>query len=230
MLLDFASSNSIKRESVIRLMIGNEYINKVLSLKYAKQVVEFDKIDNWLLSKAYIIIARNQFDSGNYAKSKFTFEQVTQLSDYDEGAEAQYFLAYLTYLDEDLEIAEELVFSLADNYSNDFFIAKAFVLLSDIYLAKGNVFQAKATLESVIENHDDESLVDFARSKWEIIVESEQKVIDNEVVEQSFIEISEYDFEYEVDEEYIVPFPDTINIKLDSLERVDDKISEYEFE
>ncbi|MAJ90529.1 MAG: hypothetical protein CMD08_04570 [Flavobacteriales bacterium] len=231
MLLDFASSNSIKRESIIRLMIGNEYINKGLSLEYAKKVVEFDKIDNWLLSKAYIIIARNQFDSGNYAKSKLTFEQVAQLSDYDEGAEAQYYLAYLTYLDEDLEIAEELVFSLSDNYSNDYFIAKAFILLSDIYLAKGNVFQAKATLESVIENHDDEVLVDFARSKWEIIVESEEKkVIDNEVVEQSFIEISEYDFEYEIDEDYIVPLPDTINIKLDSLDRVDDKISEYEFE
>ena len=246
MLLDIASSNSIKRESVIRLMIGNDRINKVLSLGYARQVIEFDKIDNWLLSKAYIIIARNEFDLGNYAKSKLTFERVTKLSDYDEGAEAKYYLAYLTYLDEDLDEAEELIFSLAENYSNDYFIAKAFVLLSDIYVAKGNLFQAKATLESVIDNHDDESLVNFARSKWEMIVKNEQNISVNETIEQSFIEISEYDFEYEVDEDYIVlnvdtinieidedyivPIPDTINIEVDSLKRVDKNISGNEFE
>ena len=219
MLLDIASSNSIKRESIIRLMIGNEYIDKVLSLQYAKQVIEFDKIDNWLLSKAYIIIARNEFDSGNYAKSKLTFERIIKLSDYDEGAEAKYHLAYLTYLDDNLDIAEELIFSLAEDYSNDHFIAKAFILLSDIYVAKDNIFQAKATLESVIENHDDEDLVNFARSKWEIIVENNQDTPVNEVVEQSFIEISEYDFEYEVDEDYIVPIPAVINVEIDSLDK-----------
>ena len=215
-LLEFASSNSIKREVIIRLMMGYEYIDKVLAVEYAKKVIELDKIDNWLLSKSYIIIARYEFDSGNYAKSKLLFEKVTQLSSYDEGAEAKYYLAYLTYLDDNLVLAEELIFSLSEDYSNDHFIAKAFILLSDIYVVQDNLFQAKATLESIIENHENEDLVNIAREKWEFIVESEKEIVIDDMEEESFIDISEDDFEYEVtevdqeqeiDEDYIVPFP-----------------------
>jgi tetratricopeptide (TPR) repeat protein len=231
-LSDFASSNSIKRELVIRLMMGNEHIDRIVALKYAKQVIELDKTDNWLLSKAYIIIARNEFDSGNYAKSKSTFKTVSNLSFYDEGAEAKYFLAYLTYLDDSLELAEQSVFSLAEEYNNDHFIAKAFILLSDIYIAQGNIFQAKATLESIIENHDDDGLVNIARKKLCIILESEKELLISDVKQESFIEISEDDFEYEVkeiDEEYIVPLPNAINIDADTEGIINDNILEDEF-
>jgi tetratricopeptide (TPR) repeat protein len=117
-LFDIVSSNSINREVVIRLMVGNEYIDQVVALKYARQVIELDKTDNWLLSKAYLIIARSEFASGNYAKSRLIFQTVVELSFFDEGAEAKYYLAYLTYLDGDLVLAEKLIFALAEDYSN----------------------------------------------------------------------------------------------------------------
>ena len=232
-LLDLASSNSLKREVAIRLMLGNEHTDILVALKYAKQVVDFDKVDDWLLSKAYIIIARCEFDAGNYAKSKSTFERVSNLSLYDEGAEAKYYLAYLTYLDEELSLAEQLIFALADNYNNDHFIAKAYILLSDIYLAQDNLFQAQATLESVIENHDGEDLVNVARKKWEFILETKKEIAVDEIEEQSFIEISEEDFEYEVieiDEDYTVPIPEVINLDVDSLEIINQNILIDEFE
>ena len=224
-LLDLASSNSVKREVAIRLMLANEHTDMLVALKYAKEVVEFDKLDDWLLSKAYIIIARHEFYSGNYAKSKSTFERVSKLSLYDEGAEAKYYLAYLTYLDEELSLAEQLIFALAENYNNDHFIAKAFILLSDIYLAQDNLFQAQATLESVIENHDGEDVVNVARKKWEFILETKKEIAVDEIEEQSFLEISEEDFEYEVieiDDDYTVPIPGVLN--LDSLEIINQNI------
>tara|TARA_B100001250_G_scaffold69116_1_gene55433 strand:+ start:8147 stop:11239 length:3093 start_codon:yes stop_codon:yes gene_type:complete len=229
-LLDCASSNSIKREALIRLMLLNEYYDKMAALSYAKQVIELNKVDDWLLSKAYIIIAREEFEAGNYAKSKLTFEKVTALSAYDEGAEGQYYLAFLTYLDDDLILAEELIFALSEHYSSDHFIAKAFVLLSDVYMKQGNIFQARATLESIIKNHDDEDLVNIAREKWELIVEMEKELVASEVLEESFIEISEDDIEYEVeqiDENYIVPMP---VVPMDSLKETNKKILENEFE
>lgn len=232
-LLGFASSSSMKREATIRLMKGNEYIDNNIALEYAKKVIELDKTDDWLLSKAYIIIARNEFDSGNYAKSRLTFERVSKLSSYDEGAEAKYYLAYLTYLDENFVLAEQLIFALAEDYSNDYFIAKAFILLSDIYVAQSNYFQAKATLESIIENHDDAALVTIAREKWEIIVERDKEVSWDELDEESFIVISEDDFRYEVealDEDYIVPIPDLSKIELDSIEGINQNILGDEFE
>ena len=232
-LLDFSSSNSIKREVIIRLMTGNEYTDKTIALKFAKLVIELDKTDSWLLSKAYVIIARDEFESGNYAKSKSTFETASKLSFYDEGAEAKYYLAYLTYLDEDLVSAEKLIFALAENYSNDHFIAKAFILLSDIYVEQDNLFQSKATLESIIENHDDEDLVNIARKKWELIVASEKEMDIDNVLEESFIEILEDDFQYEVkeiDEDYTVSLEDTLSLEIDSLRITNENILKDEFE
>tara|TARA_B100001758_G_scaffold243937_2_gene254527 strand:+ start:4572 stop:7679 length:3108 start_codon:yes stop_codon:yes gene_type:complete len=214
-LLDYASSNSVKREAVIRLMHGYEYLDNSVAFDYAKQVVVLEKVDDWLLSKAYIIIARNEFALGNYAKSKSTFEKVIRLSKYDQGAEAKYHLAYLIFLDEKIELAEKMIFELSEEYSNDHYIAKGFILLSDIYVLQKNLFQAKATLESIIDNHDGEEIVNVARKKWEKIVENEKEVVLEESEGQYFIEITEDDFEYLLDEDYEVPNP---VIKINSLD------------
>ena len=90
-------------------------------------------------------------------------------------------------------------------------------------------FQAKATLESIIENHEGEDLVNLARKKWELIAEREALI--NKITEepQSYIEISEQEINYdleeivieqiEIDVNYEVVAPDTLNaIKRDTIE------------
>ena len=241
-----AANNSLKREAVIRLMYGNETLSPELAYSYAQQVINLDKTDDWLMSKAKIIIARHEFSSGNYAKSKTTFEKVVELSDYDEGAEAKYYLAYLTYLDDSLDLAEKMIFELAEGYTSDYFIAKAFILLADIYVVQENDFQAKATLESIIENYDGEELVNLARKNWELILERETLSIAIKeqqllvVRHQSYIEISEEEIDYDlvefliekvIDEDYKVLAPDTlIAPKTDSLEIINEYIEKDEIE
>ena len=235
-----ASNNSLKREAIIRLMYGNQSINTELAYNYANQVVKLEKTDDWLMSKAKIIIARHEFLSGNYAKSKTTFQKVVELSDYDEGAEAKYYLAYLTYLDDNLVLAEKMIFELAESYTSDYFIAKAFILLADIYVLQQNDFQAKATLESIIENYEGEELVNLARKNWELILEREalEEVIKQQ--SQIYIKISEEEIDYDlegflieevIDEDYIVIVPDTlIAPKTDSLEIINEYIETDEIE
>jgi len=240
LLEEVASNNSLKREAVIRLMYGNEKLNTDLAYKYARQVVELDKKDDWLMSKAKIIIARHQFSEGNYAKSRITFEKVVDISVYDEGAEAKYHLAYLAYLDDSLVLAEKMIFELAENYSSDHFIAKAFVLLAEIYVIQENDFQAKATLESIIENHDGDDLVNLARKKWELIVERETVINTKKEEPQSYIEISEEEFDYDLEEflieevvdiDYKVVVPDSlITPKADSVEITHEYIETDEIE
>jgi TolA-binding protein len=239
MLEEIASNNSLKREAIIRLMYGNENTNSDLAFTYAQKVVGLEKTDDWLLSKATIIIARNEFENGNYAKSRKTFEKVEQLSKYDEGAEAKYYLAYLTYLDDSLQLAEQMIFQLAEQYSSDHFIAKAFLLLADIYIVQDNNFQAKATLESIIENHDGEDLVNVARTKWEKIVENEI-MVEEVVEEQYYIDILEDEIDYElefdndtlqiIDRDYEVVAPDTIKTTTDSLNIIHKNTVEDEIE
>ena len=57
-------------------MHGYENINREKAASYANQVLDFDKKDDWLLSKAYTIIARNSFDIGNYIKSKNLYKKL----------------------------------------------------------------------------------------------------------------------------------------------------------
>ena len=210
-MVKVADNNSLKREAIIRLMYGNERINTKLAYQYALQVIDLDKIDDWLMSRAVIIIARYEFEIGNYAKSRSSFEKVIELSTYDEGAEAKYYLAYLTYLDDSLALAEKIIFELSQEYNSDYFIAKGFVLLADIYVAKENDFQAKATLESIIENHKGQELVTLARKKWELIMERE--VLTNQIKDdsQSYIEILEEEIYYDLEEDEI----DQVDIDID---------------
>ncbi len=134
-----------------------------------------------------------------------------------------------------------MIFELAESYTSDYFIAKAFILLADIYVVQENDFQAKATLESIIENHDGEELVNLARKNWELILERE--ALKNAIKElpQSYIEISEEEIDYdleefliqdaEIDEDYKVVATDTLAApKTDSLEIINEYIQEDEIE
>jgi hypothetical protein len=191
-----ASTNSLRREAVIRLMYGFNFLKNQSAFIYAQKVLNLDKNDNWLISKANTIIAREEFVRGNYLKVRVNYKIVLDVNLGSEAAEAKYMLSYLTFLDDDLELAEKMIFELAENYSNDYFIAKAFILLSDIYILKNDFFQAKATLESVIENHNGIELKLLAQKKREKILEKE--LILNSVVDDKISEFLDLNLDYEV--------------------------------
>ena len=112
-----------------------------------------------------------------------------------DGTEAMYMKAYFMYLEERYQETEDLIFLMADQYSSNHWIAKSFILLADVYMKQDNYYQAKATLESVIENHDGEDVINQARLKWQEIVDQESQKFDNKQSDP-IIEIN--DFEYEI--------------------------------
>ena len=72
----------------------------------------------------------------------------------ERGAEAAYHVVLANYKLGNLDETENRVFYISDNFSVfSYYVAMSFVTLSDVYVAKGNVFQAKATLQSIIENY-----------------------------------------------------------------------------
>ena len=196
-LADIASTNSSKREAIIRLMYGYKDIDLDLSFNYSQEVVMLEKVDDWLLSNAYIIIARKEFNEGNYSKARNTYQRVKSLSKYNEGAEAAYFLIYFNYLDDNLDLAEKMVFDFSNEYNNDHFLAKAYLLLSDIYVIRNNNFQAKATLESIIDNHTGEELVNIARKKLEDIIQKDL-LENNNISKDIYIDVLEDDIEDDI--------------------------------
>ena len=86
------------------------------------------------------------------------------------GAEAQYHVASILYQQEQLKDAEAAIFELRDNYPGyNYWIARGFIILSDIFLKYGNNFQAKSTLRSVIDNTENEEVKKEAQAKLDTI-------------------------------------------------------------
>jgi len=71
--------------------------------------------------------------------------------------------------------AEKSAFALVDNFSScDYWVAKSFILLADIYIKTNNDFQAKLTLQSIIDNYSGEDLKNIAIQKKNEILQREK--------------------------------------------------------
>jgi len=193
-----ATNNSIKREAIIRLMLGFENKANQQSDLYAGKVLALDKIDDGLKNRASVILARSYFNQGNFQKAEKTFSILSRNTTDRVGAEATYMMAYLNYLNDSLQTAETTIYQLANDFTSDYWIAKGFILLSDIYNQRGNSFQAKATLQSIIENYEGEDLLIVARKNFENILQSEIKDTISIPQPETYLNIFEEEINYEV--------------------------------
>jgi hypothetical protein len=68
---------------------------------------------------------------------------------------------------------------ISKNTPHQYWLAKSFLLLSDIYLQKEDIFQAKHTLRSIIDNYniDNDGILDDAKTKIAIIENIEKETV-----------------------------------------------------
>ena len=84
-------------------------------------------------------------------------------------AEAKYNIARVEYLKRHYKESQKTCFELVKDLPNyDYWVTKAFVLLADDYVGLKDNFQAKATLQSVIDNYKgDDDILPAAKQKLE---------------------------------------------------------------
>ena len=87
----------------------------------------------------------------------------------------KYNIAFIQYRQGNYDESEKLVFELINQVpSYDYWIAKGFILLADDYMKAGNTFQAKQTLQSIIDNYEGAELKKVAQDKLNEILEKEK--------------------------------------------------------
>ncbi len=137
-----------------------------LAIQSAQKLLTLDKVPENLATEAHITIARSAYALTNTDLARREFEETLKLSKTEMAAEAKYMLAQLQFENSEYDKCEKSVFALSENYASyDYWVAKGFLLLSDVYVKKGNIFQAKQTLQSIIDNYDGKDLVAIAREK-----------------------------------------------------------------
>lgn len=95
-----------------------------------------------------------------------------------EGAESAYRIIETAFKYGSFETAENLVYEFADkNTPHAFWLARAFLLLGDVYTSRGDLFQARATYQSVVDGYSnkEDGIVDEALQRIENLAEGEMK-------------------------------------------------------
>lgn len=76
----------------------------------------------------------------------------------EEGAESAYRVIEMAYDSGNYSGAESLVFEFASkNTPYQYWLAKSFLVLGDVYVTKGNLFQARATYQSVVDGYSNQN-------------------------------------------------------------------------
>jgi len=86
-------------------------------------------------------------------------------------AEAKYNVALVEYLKGRYKTSQKMCFDLAKEMPNyDYWVAKTYILLADNYKALKDNFQAKATLQSIIDNYKaDDDILPTAKQKLDVL-------------------------------------------------------------
>ncbi len=140
----------------------------------ADELLQDNGISNDLKAEAGLLTATRSLNANELDKAYAGFKAVAQASASASGAEARYHMAYVRYMQQRGADAEKEVFQLVQKYpSYELWKARGFILLGDIYMQLDDPFQAKATLQSVIDNVTDPALVEQARTRLDAILASE---------------------------------------------------------
>ena len=134
----------------------------------AEMVLESEKLTEELAREATFLTAKANQRLGNNDEALDDYQRVSQEVSTAYGAESKYHVAELLWKTGDISGAEREANEFVDMSSpHAYWTGKTFILLSDIAVRKGDTFQAKATLQSLIDYYTvpNDGIIDEARTK-----------------------------------------------------------------
>lgn len=153
-----------------RMRTANQMDDCSRARQLAREVLDQKNATDQDLTEAHMVSGQCAFQAGRYQEAQAQFDKVMELNQAERGAEAAFLKARALYQQKDLPAAREAVFSLRDRYGNySYWVVSGFLLLSDIFVDEGNLFQAERTLESVVANYDGAKLRREAQQKLDAI-------------------------------------------------------------
>ncbi len=137
-------------------------------LKYSQRVLSFEKssIEDQYLANLYL--GRYYFNSNRIEEADAAFRSVAKLTKTEAGAEAKYMLASILFIKGKYIDAQQACFDLSNQVpAFEYWVARGFIILAETYAKLGNDFQAKSTLQSIIEEYSvkDDGVIEEANKK-----------------------------------------------------------------
>lgn len=177
-LESIATLEENKRECQIGLMRTNFKLkNYANTLIYAEKVKVLPNLPDFFKKEVAYHKGMAHFHLKEYDKSLPELQFLTNTLNNEQGAEAQYSIAKIFFEKKNTKQAEAECLKYNDLFpSYEYYLGKSYILLSDIYKINNKILQAKATLQSLIDNYSfDDDVMKEAKDKLQIIISEENK-------------------------------------------------------
>ena len=133
---------------------------------YAHQILSLGRVNAGAINKASLYLAKASMGKKDYKSAKDELLTTLNIAKDQYGAEAQYRLGEIQFLEEDHDKSIKTLTTLYTSFhAYDLWVGKAFLLNVDNYVAIGELSQAKKTLQSIIDNFPLQKIVIAAKQK-----------------------------------------------------------------
>ena len=153
------------------------------ALKYAKLVREYEKSSQEDKFKTGLYSGLAYLQKGDTTAAVKEFDYTVTNTKTIAAAEAKYNIALIEYNKGRYKSSQKTCFDLVKELPNyDYWVAKTYILLADDYVGLRDNFQAKATLQSIIDNYKgDDEILQTAKDKLDKISPGAKREKKNEV-------------------------------------------------
>lgn len=125
------------------------------TLNYADIVKNYEKSSEEDIAKGHLYAAKAYLSTHKGSEGMKELNLAALKSKTETGAEARYLVADQQLKNKNYDGAIQSAFDISDSFASyDYWVAKGFILMAQAYAAQGDSFQAKSTLESVMDNYE----------------------------------------------------------------------------
>ena len=139
-------------------------------------------MDSKRKAEVLFLMANSYRSQSQDNKALAYYYQVNELTQEQKSATSLLYIAEMLYEKQMIDSSEKIIFQIAQHtptYPDE--LAQGLILLSDIYVMQENYFQARTTLESVVDNYDrDPEILNTAKQKLNYLTELENSAFDEE--------------------------------------------------
>lgn len=134
-----------------------------------QKVIDNPNTTEYSRARARVALGKSFFQLKDYNSAFEIFKDVELYNKNAFGAESQYYMAQILFDQKKNVECKTAVFYLKDNYpTQNYWKAKAFIILAEVFRLEKDYFQAVETMKSVADNSPDDDIKNEAKSRLTI--------------------------------------------------------------
>jgi len=178
-LESYANSNENKAIALLGKMRCQHKLGKHYeAIITAEKCLNIEKLEDNQVREIHYIKGLGYYTNNELDPALEEFMFISGATQTQMGAEAKYMVAKIFYDKQMYDVAEKEIFDFAKKGTNhQYWLGMSFLLGSDVFLAKNDIYQAKSTLQSIIDNYSikTDGILENATKKLQKIIEDENK-------------------------------------------------------